>query len=212
MFAFSKKLIFFSGLLMFSVVIAKKTKKLQLIVDPNNIAYFFALNAGNGIDHNPGAARVQGSYYITNAFIFPGGTVSKKQASFLVDKEGHPLNFNTDSIGVANLLESVVQTLDFSLPLPVENTLLGMIQWQLEFSHSCEGDLNSIFLTGFDTMGNFNIGEGKASFIFYGTIVGGLGCNKDDHHNNFTAKVYIGANGLSSLVKVKFDEEIEYKD
>jgi len=210
MITFSKKLLFVLCLVSPFIVIAKKTKKLQLIVNPFNPAYFFALNDGNGIQTNPGTPRPQGSYYITNAFIFPGGTVDKDQSSYLIDKHGNPIDFN-DSLGIAYLIETMLQAVDFGNP-PAEGTVTETSQWQLQFNHDCDKTLNALFGTGYTTFNVFTIGEGKAALTFSATVVGGLGCNEDAHNNNFTGKVYIGENGQSSLIKIKFDKEIKYKD
>jgi len=210
MITFSKKLLFVLCLVSPFIVIAKKTKKLQLIVDPSNPVYFFALNDGNGIQTNPGTPRPQGAYYVTNAFIFPGGTVDKDQSSYLVDKHGNQLNFN-DSLGIAYLIETMLQAVDFGNP-PAEGTIIEASQWQLQFNHDCDKTLNALFGTGYTTFNVFTIGQGKAALTFSATVVGGLGCNEDAYGNNFTGKVYIGENGQSSLIKIKFDKEIKYRD
>ena len=205
----SKKLLFVLCLVSPFIVIAKKTKKLQLISNPSDPALFFALNAGNGIQTNPGTPRPQGAYYVTNAFIFPGGTVSKNQSSYLVDKHGNQLDFN-DSLGTFYLKDTMLQTIDF-MSLPAEGTVTETSEWQLLFNNKCDG-LNALFATGFAKLGIFTIGEGDAILEFIMTVIGGLGCNENVHHNNCTAKLYVAENGQSTLIKVKFDKEIEYKD
>lgn len=211
MISFSKKLLFFTCLLMFSVALAKTTKKLQLIVAPNNPAFFLALNDGNGIIYGTGNPRVQGSYYVTNPFILPGGTVSKYQSDYLVDKHGNPINFDNDSIGTAYLMDVMLQTLDL-ITYPPVGTVIEMAQWQLQFKKECHDNLNSIFAMGFATMGILSVGTGQAAFEYDFGVTSGLGCNDNTHNNNFTAKVYLSANGQSTLIKIKFDKEIEYKD
>jgi hypothetical protein len=206
----SKKLMFLFCLITPLIVVAKKTKKLQLIVNPADPQYFFALNDGTGINHNPGTPRPQGSYYITNAFIFPGGTVSKNQSSYLVDKDGNPLDFENGSLGIFYTRETMLQTVDFG-DLPAEGTVIETSDWQLQFSHACDG-LNALFATGFSQLGIFTIGQGDVAFEFFMAVIGGLGCNENVHHNNCTGKVYIAENGQSSLIKIKFDEEIEYHE
>src|SRR4030095_3731780 len=212
MIAFSKKLLFFMFLIVLpSIIIARKTKKLQLIVNPFDPSYFFALNAGNGIETNPGTPRPQGSYYVTNAFIFPGGTVDKDQASYLVDKHGNPIDFENDSLGMTFLIQTMLQSVDFGTP-PAEGTITEASQWQLQVNHDCDKTRYALFGTGYTTFHVFTLWEGKAAITFSATVVGGLGCNEDAHNNNFTGKVYIGENGQSSLIKIKFEKEIKYKD
>jgi len=210
MIIFSKKLLFVLCLISPLVIIAKKTKKLQLIINPLNPAFFFALNDGNGIQTDPGSPRPQGSYYIMNAFIFPGGTVDKDQPSYLVDKHGNQLDFN-DSLGIAYLIETMLQSVDFGNP-PAEGTITEASQWQLQFSHDCDKTLNALFSTGYATFNVLTIGEGKAVLTFSATVVGGLGCNEDMCCNNFTGKLYVTENGQSVLIKIKFDKEIKYRD
>ncbi len=207
----SKKLLVALCLISPLLIIAKKTKKLELIVSPSDPSYFFALNAGSGIETNPGVLRPQGAYYLTNAFIFPGGTVDKNQASYLVDKHGNPLDFENDSLGMAFFIETMLQAVDFS-NLPEEGTVIEASQMQLQFKQRCDGGSNAIFATGMVKLGDFSIGQGKSAFNFFMSINSGLGCNENDNPTTFTAKIYISQNGESSLIKIKFDKEIKYRD
>lgn len=206
----SKKLIFIFCLIVPFIIVTKETKKLQLIVVPENPQYFFALNDGTGINHNGGAPRPQGSYYVTNAFIFPGGTVSKHQSNFFVDKHGNPLDFENGTLGMFYIKDTMLQTVDFG-NFPAEGTVTETSEWQLQFNEECDG-INALFATGFAKTGIFTIGQGDAILEFFMALIGGLGCNENVHHNNCTAKVYVGENGETSLIKIKFDKEIEYKD
>lgn len=264
---FSKKLLIFSCFFMFSVVIAKKhkihrTKKLQLlvIIDPS---YIFALNAGNGISYDPGAPRPQGSYYVTNAYIFPGGTLSKDQTDFSIDKKGNPIDQN-DSIGMAYILETMLQTVDFSTPvIPPKGTVVEDSEWRLNFKYPCRGE-NNIYAMGLGRMGTIPQQIGKPILDFSFGVTGASGCNsyfsdvitrcnpwiscdpcnKVDRPdcdqkvhkirtNSFTAKVYLPQEGVArgplsedeasrfysfaqgaivvALIKIKFEEPIEYK-
>lgn len=232
MITFSKKLLAFSCLLIFSGVKAKKnkthrTKKIQLLVIVDEPDYIFALNDGNGISHDPGAPRPQGSYYITNAFIFPAGTVSKRQSDFSVDKKGNPIDAN-DNIGMAYFLETMLQTIDFATPIvPARGTIVEDSEWRFNFRYPCHGE-NNIYALGLGRMGIVPPQLGKPILDFSFGVLGASGCNsylsevitrfnpciniscnkpkdsdcdKKAHHtirtNSFTAKVYLPQEGIA---------------
>ena len=210
---FSKKVLLFSCLFLFSVVDAKKikkTKKLQALVIPNDSSYFFALNAGNGIDHNPGAVRPQGAYYETTALIFPGDTVNKKQTDYSVDRHGNSINAN-DSIGMLYFLEIMLQTLDFN-NAPPSGTMIEQAEWRFNFNHSCYGG-NNIYANGFGAIKQFPPVAQKPIYKFHFGVTGASGCNKHGKCKSFKAKIYLPQSGslVAALIEIKFDEEIEYK-
>lgn len=206
----SKRLVFILCLIVPCVVVAKKSKNLQIIVNPADQRYFFVLNNGSGLS-NGAFPRAQGSYFITNGFIFPGGTVSKNQSSYLVDKNGNPLDFDNDSLGMLYVHETMLQTVDFGGELPAPGTVIETSQWHLLFNKKCDGKQNALFATGFAKMGIFTIGQGDVAFKFFMSLVGGLGCNSDVHNNTYVAKAYISENGQSTLIKIKFDQDIVYR-
>lgn len=205
---FSKKLLLLACFFMVPVVIAKKTKKLQLFVVPSDPSYIFALNDGNGISTNPAGIRPQGSYYETNVFIFPGGTVSKSQTDFSIDKNGNPINLN-DNLGMAYFISTLLQTVDFS-NTPPAGTLIEQSEFRFNFKNACNG-INNLYAMGFAAMGTFPPQTGKSIITAFGGVVGGSGCNQDNQNNSFTAEIYLAQTGsVVTLIEIKFDKEIEY--
>jgi hypothetical protein len=186
-----KKLLLFSCVFMFSPVVAKKhTKKLQLLVVPGDASYIFALNDGTGITNDPGAPRPQGSYYETNAFIFPGGTIDKNQTDFSVDKHGNPINL-AENIGMAYFIETMLQTVDFGsgmfppvgVPLnlldyviPATENLIEQSEMRLFFRYPCHGT-NVIYGMGFAAINMFPPVTGEPFINFSFGVVGASGCN-----------------------------------
>lgn len=210
---FSKKLLVFSCLLMVTFAAAKKhkTHKLQLLVFPTDSSYIFALNAGNGIDYNPGAIRPQGSYYITNAFIFPGGTVSKHQTDFSVDKDGHPIVIG-NNVGQVYLMETMMQDLDFDNP-PLAGTVIQMCRWNFLFNDSCGNLTNTMYTLGFNNVHMLPPQLGHAIIRGAMAVAGGTGCNAKQKDNSCEVKVYLAQTGpVAALIKVKFDKEVVYED
>jgi|GEM_PF-2486257 len=215
MFNFFKRSLLIVSLLIPSFLLTKdteKTKELQFIVNPADPNYFFVLNAGAGLVNNP-TMRPQGSYFITNAYVFPGGTFKKDQSNYLVDKHGHVIDFEDDSIGTFYTTETMVESLDFTDPgsFPAEGTLIELSDWQIVFKRHCKEGVNELFLEGSAIIDNeFSVGEGKAVFRFDLLVDGGLGCNEDMDNNSAVAKVYVSEGG-QTLINVKFKKEIEYK-
>lgn len=258
----SKKGLIFSFVLLFSTAMAKthRTKKLQLLVLVEDPSYIFALNDGNGITHDGSAPRLQGSYYITNAFIFPGGTVSKHQSNFSVDKKGKPIKFD-DNLGVVYFLETMFQTVDFaSSIIPEKGTVIEGGEWRFDFRYPCHGE-NNVFALGLGRMGTLPPQSGKPILECSFGVAGASGCNSDLSEvitrcnnpciscdpckekpdcdkkvytirgNNFTAKVYLPLEvnrggsqeepsrfylyeegvSVGALIKIKFDQPIEYR-
>jgi hypothetical protein len=213
---FSKKLLLlFACLCITPVAIAKKikkTKKLQLLIVPNDPSFIFALNTGTGITTDPGASRPQGSYYEISALIFPGGTIGKNQTDYSVDKHGNPIDLN-DNIGIAYFLETMIQALDFSGPLPPMGTMIEQSEWRLNFKDSCNGT-NNIYTMGLAKVGHLPPQTGKEVYNLSGGVTGGSGCNRTIDKNSFKAKIYIPQTGSAvvALVNVEFHDDIQYKD
>ena len=208
---FSKKLFLLTSLLAVSVVMAKKTKKIQILVAPGDSSYIFALNAaGAAIIYDSGAPRPQGSYYVTNGFIFPGGTVSKHQTDFSVDRHGNPINLN-DNLGMAYITETLLQDVDFGTP-PAAGTVIEASQVIFDFKRSCD-DHNTLSAIGLTTFEMFPPQVGEAVLRMIADVVGGSGCNQDHSKNSFTSKTYLPQTGsMAALIQIEFDKEIEYKD
>ena len=92
-----------------------KTKKLQILVNPDASSFIFSLNESNssGLVTDPTAERPVGSNYMTNGLILPGGTIDKNQTSYLVDRHNHTITAN-DSIGTWWNSSNMVESVDFS--------------------------------------------------------------------------------------------------
>src|SRR5690606_7252864 len=123
-----------------------ETKKLQILSNAADPSFNFLLNAGNGIETDPGAIRPAGSYFLANALVFPKGTISKKQTSYLVDKHGHTLTEHK-SIGTVQFYETMVEDLDFN-NFPAKGTFLEVSQWSIHFKHECDKEANNIYAIG----------------------------------------------------------------
>jgi len=181
-----------------------KTKKLQVMINPMGSDFMFYLNAGAGLVTNPSATRPAGSYVLFGAPLFPGGTMSKNQSSFLVDRHGNPLSV-ADSIGWWQAFEKMLVTVDNS-NLPPSGTRIMMSEWALFFNKECHDKQNSIFLLGSADIKTLAFNEVFIEWIL--SVVSGLGCN-DDIDGSATAKLYVAPDG-TSLIKIKFTEEVKY--
>src|SRR5690606_23435929 len=131
-------------------------------------------------------------------------TISKKQTSYLVDKHGHTLTEHK-SIGTVQFYETMVEDLDFN-NFPAKGTFLEVSQWSIHFKHECDKEANNIYAIGSGYAGE--VDPGSALFKFILGMVGGTGCNAKD--NSISAKTYLAPDGMSSLIKVKFEKEIKY--
>lgn len=183
---------------------AKSTKKLQVMLNPQGPDFTFYLNAGNGIVANPSTNRPAGSYALVSGLLFPGGTMSKNQSSFLVDKNGHLLSA-ANSLGRWQTFEKTLTDINLN-NLPSAGTLIMMSEWGLYFNSECHEKPNNIYLLGSSTMGNLMFNEVFLNWTL--GMVGGTGCNA--HNNTATAKLYIASDG-TSLIKIKFVEDVKYE-
>ena len=205
MFSVSKKLFLVCLFTVFSITAARFTRKLDLIVNIDDPAYFFVLNTGSELIPYPTVPRPQGSSFVTNAYIFPGGTVSKSQSSYLVDKNGDPLDFS-ESLGMAYVFDKLVVDLDFE-DLPPVGTLTDISEWQFVFKTDCHDKANILCAFGSGRSGILGAGEVLQYFVL--PVVKGTGCNARD--NSCTGKVYAALDG-SALIKITFDQDISYND
>jgi hypothetical protein len=204
---FSKKMLFFSCLLMSSMMFAYRTRGLQLIVLPEDPSYIFALNDGTGITHNPGGFRPFGSYYVTNALIFPEGTVNKDQESYLVDKNDNEI-IEADSLGMAYFMETMLHDIDVQ-NMPASGIPSELSVLHLNFKHKCYGVQNRLYALGSAITGT--MAPQTAAFEFVFGVVGGAGCNENVHGTSFSAKVYVAPDGRSAIIELSFEEDIRYE-
>jgi hypothetical protein len=187
-------------MMMFFVEAAKETKKLQIAINPFDSTFFLNVGEG-GIITDPSAFRPAGSYSLLNGLMFPSGTMSKNQSSFTVDKHGNPLT-EENSLG---RFQSFDKTLVDLLPdmIPA-GAFVMMSEWGLYFKEECHDKPNNLFLFGASKMGTFAVNE---VFLSWALGVLGTGCNMEN--NSATATLYF-APDFTSLIKIKFEEEIKY--
>src|SRR5436190_23739360 len=93
-------------MMIFYVEAAKETKKLQIVVNPFGFSFFLNVGEG-GIITDQAAPRPAGSSFLISGLIFPSGTMSKNQSSFLVDKHGNPLT-EENSLGRFQTFEKML--------------------------------------------------------------------------------------------------------
>ncbi len=184
------------------------TLHLQLLVNPADPSFLYALNTGTSLLTGPGALFVPrpfGSYFLTNALIFPGGTVNrKKQTDYRVDHKGNPLN-EGNSIGYWTCFGKMLHDLDI-VNLPAQGTLVESLQEGFYFKHS--NNKNSIEAIGRGFAGVS--APGKALLTARMTTVGGSDLNKNIK-GTYKLSAYGAPDGQSILVDVKFTDHIKYQ-
>jgi hypothetical protein len=189
------------GLVAFSLNATKESKKLQILINPADPTFSYTLFNGSAILINDlSAVRPIGGYYYLNGLILPGGTISKNQASFAVDKHGNPITA-ADSLGLWECIGKVLQTLDFS-DIPAEGTLVEAIEWDFYFDEDCHNYPNIM-----TSLGKTVTGSGFPAFTTAMAMVGGTRCNKNNNH--YTSKIYISQTG-QFLIKMTFQDDVKY--
>jgi hypothetical protein len=191
----------------FTMIDAKKvkTKKLQIVVNPQVAS--FAMNVGDGgFVTDLFATRPFGATYLLNGIILPGGTVSKKQSSYLVDKHHHSVT--SKSIGTWWCYGQVLEDLDFSNLTPLIGEVVELITWSFLFDKHCDGEDNDLYSNGKTKIKVNSLDQ--TSFAELMCLTVGTGCNVDPDGNNYTAVIYFDENFVQ-LIKIKFNEDIEYE-
>jgi len=194
-------------MVMSHVSASTKSKKLQVLINFSDpVAFMFALSTGTGITDDVTATRPFGSYSLANGWILPGGTINKNQTSYLVDKHGNPITI-ADSVGRFETSAKMLAEIDFSA-FPAEGTIVEMTDWGLYFNKKCDSETNLIMASGFGKAGTLVSGDSSFSWVM--NALEGSGCNKS--HNSLSAKMYTSGDGLSSLIEIKFHDDIKYED
>lgn len=191
------------------MAMAKKTKKLNLLVWPTDPSYVYTMNAGTGIVTNPAAIRPAGSTVVATFLIFPGGTVSKHQADFSLDRNGKAINPN-NNIGIAYLVEDMISTFDPATP-PASTTRLAEFRLDIRFKKSCDGD-DYVFSLGQHIAGTLPAEVGVAVGKMVAAVAGGTGCNQYQIGNGFVAHAFQSTTGaVPTLIQVEFANDVEYR-
>jgi len=195
-----------------------KTHKIQIVLniaDPSMFSY--VLNTGCLQDsgctfvYNFFATRALGTYNLVTGQIYPGGTVSKKQNTYTVDKHGHQLTAK-NSIGVWECAGDEVDNLNW-FAFPPKPTRFEIANWDFYFKKNCYKKVNSLYSRGEVISGTFNPAKHKVAVNGSFVVTNGSGCN-EGAHGNYTAKLYVAPLSIidptnaSVLIKIKFDEPI----
>lgn len=203
---FKKNALIAIALILVASIEAKKTKKIQVLVNPNDNAFLFYGNNGEGsIGTNVFAARVAGGYYYLNGQIYPEGTIDHTDNCFFTDE---------DSIGEFFCVANLLSDLSFNEFFPAEGTIVEDVRWDFYFNENCEGQANNLVAFGKVLAGQFV--PGAIGFSGTGMPVIGTKCNDDENHIK-SAKAYF--NNFASceaapqiLIEIEFEDKIEYKD
>ena len=189
------------SLVAFSLNASIATKELQILINPADPTFQYSLNIGGSIVHNFLAVRPAGSYYYLNGLILPGGTISKKQSTFTVDKHGNPITA-ADSLGFWECIGNVLVDEDLS-SLPSEGTLAETIRWDYYFNEDCHDYPNVMTSFGKAVVGV--VEPAVPAFLISAAMIG-TRCNKNPNH--YTAKIYISSDSL--LIKLTFQDNVRY--
>ena len=207
---FSKKLLLLACLMISPLAMAKKTRKIQLLAFPENT---FEMNAGDGISTDGTAPRPAGATVVASYLIFPGGTVSKHQTDFSVNRHGKVLR-PQDNIGTMYVVATMIADLDFDNP-PAPTTRLANAQYVFRFKKKCEGGSdtsdNYVFATGQEIAGVLPSEVGVADLKLVAAATGGTGCNQYQIGNGFVGHGYAAQTGdVSTLIQLEFENDIVY--
>jgi hypothetical protein len=207
---FSKKLLLLACLMIAPLAMAKKTKKIQLLVFPDST---FEMNAGDGISTDDTAIRPAGATVVSSFLIFPGGTVSKHQTDFSVDRNGKVLR-PQDNIGMMYMNETMIAELDFDTP-PVKSTRLSNVNYAFRFKKQCQNASNTgddyVFASGQNIAGVLPAEVGVAVLKLVAAVSGGTGCNQYQVGNGFVAHAYSAVTGtVPTLIQLEFDNDVQY--
>lgn len=179
-----------------------RTRKIQVAIRPaNDPAFTFIQNTGNGLS-TAFFPRAFGSYYYLSSSIFPSGTFSKSQTSFVNDRHGR--NPNNRAIGTWYCVGNVIADETFPLNVPT-GTRGELIRWDFYFDRSCSGT-NSIF-----SLGESLAGDEVVAFRISAGVVGGTGCNLKAEPNSLSANIFFAQDG-TALINIKFEEPIIFRD
>lgn len=185
---------------------AKKTKKIQVLVNPDDSAFlFYGNNGGGSIGTNVFAPRTAGGYYYLNGMIYPGGTI---------DREDDCFSTSEDTIGEFFCVANLISDLTFDGNFPAQGTLVEDVRWDFYFNEECDDQANNIIAFGKVLAGVFQ--PNSVGFSGEGMPVIGSKCNDDENHIK-SAKAYFNnfsvcTAGPQILIEIEFEDKIEYKD
>ena len=182
----------------------KKTKKIQVLVDPSSNSFFFFGNNGGGtIGTNVFAPRTAGGYYYLNGQIYPEGTINRNSTCYTTTKA---------SIGEFICDANLLSDLTFDPNFPAQGTIVEDVRWDFYFSKDCDGQANNLVAFGKVLSGVFQ--PNSIGFSGAGMPVIGTKCNDDENFIK-SAKAYFNnfvscEAGPQILIEIEFDEEIVY--
>ncbi len=193
-----------------------ETHKLQIVLNPADPEFDYILNTGclqGDTDcvflTDFFATRPDGSSNHVRAEIYPGGTVSKKQNDYTVNKHGKPLT-NNNSIGTWECNGNGTRE-HIWMDMPDTPTLFEIADWDLFFKYACPDDKMNILFTRVSAFsGTFDPAHFKVATSGTAGVLNGTGCN-EGAHGNYTFKLYIAPDFETKpavLIKLKFDQPI----